>query len=97
MNFAIYARVSTAQQAEHGYSLQTQVDACTKKAMELGATSVKNYIDDGYSGAYLERPALKRSLCYGRISLTGVMLTLTSASFFGRDILCTLSTPIDKV
>ena len=46
MNFAIYARVSTAQQAEHGYSLQTQVDACTKKAMELGATSVKNYIDD---------------------------------------------------
>ena len=26
--------------------------------MELGATSVKNYIDDGYSGAYLERPAL---------------------------------------
>ena len=58
MNFAIYARVSTAQQAEHGYSLQTQVDACTKKAMELGATSVKNYIDDGYSGAYLERPAL---------------------------------------
>ena len=58
MNFAIYARVSTAQQAEHGYSLQTQVDACTKKAMELGATSIKQYVDDGYSGAYLERPAL---------------------------------------
>lgn len=58
MNVAIYARVSTQQQAEHGYSLQTQIDACTKKAKELGAVSVKNYIDDGYSGAYLERPAL---------------------------------------
>ena len=58
MNVAIYARVSTAQQAEHGYSLQSQVDACTKKAKELGATSIKQYVDDGYSGAYLERPAL---------------------------------------
>lgn len=58
MNFAIYARVSTQQQAEHGYSLETQVEACTKKAMELGATSIKQYVDDGYSGAYLERPAL---------------------------------------
>lgn len=58
MNIAIYARVSTSQQAEHGYSLQTQVEACKKKAVELGATSIKEYIDDGYSGAYLERPAL---------------------------------------
>ena len=58
MNVAIYVRVSTAQQAEKGYSLQTQVDACRKKAEELGATSVKIYKDDGYSGAYLERPAL---------------------------------------
>ena len=58
MNVAIYARVSTQQQAEHGYSLETQVEACRKKALELGATSIKEYIDDGYSGAYLERPKL---------------------------------------
>ena len=58
MNVAIYARVSTQQQVEHGYSLETQIEACTKKAEELGATSVKVYRDDGYSGAYLERPAL---------------------------------------
>ena len=53
MNAAIYARVSTAAQAEKGYSLETQVEACRKKAVELGATFIKNYIDDGYSGAYL--------------------------------------------
>ena len=58
MNVGIYARVSTAQQVEHGYSLETQVESCRKKAEELGATSIKEYIDDGYSGAYLERPAL---------------------------------------
>ena len=58
MNIAIYARVSTAAQAEKGYSLETQIEACRKKAAELGATFIKNYVDDGYSGAYLERPAL---------------------------------------
>lgn len=58
MNVAIYARVSTTAQAEHGYSLETQVEACKKKAIELGATSIKEYIDNGYSGAYLERPKL---------------------------------------
>lgn len=58
MNVAIYSRVSTSQQAEHGYSLETQIDACRKKALELGATSIKEYTDDGYSGAYLERPKL---------------------------------------
>ena len=58
MNCAIYVRVSTQQQAEHGYSIETQIDACRKKAKELGATSVKVYDDSGFSGAYLERPAL---------------------------------------
>ena len=55
---AIYARVSTDLQAEKGYSLETQVEACTKKAKELGADTIKEFVDDGYSGAYLERPQL---------------------------------------
>lgn len=57
-NVAIYARVSTDLQAEQGYSLQTQIDACTNRAHELGAQTIKNYIDDGYSGSYIERPAM---------------------------------------
>jgi len=55
---AIYARVSTDIQAEHGYSIETQIAACEKYAQSLGASTIQKYIDDGYSGAYLERPAL---------------------------------------
>jgi site-specific DNA recombinase len=58
MNVAIYARVSTDAQAKYGYSLGAQIEDCTEKAKEMGATLIKEYIDDGYSGAYLDRPAL---------------------------------------
>ena len=58
MNVAIYARVSTELQAEHGYSIGTQIESCRKKASNLGATVIKEYVDDGYSGGFLERPAL---------------------------------------
>lgn len=60
MNVAVYARVSTDWQAEHGYSLETQVEGCLKTAAEIGATTIQKYVDDGYSGAYLERPALDK-------------------------------------
>lgn len=53
---AIYARVSTDAQAEKGRSIETQVEACR----DLAAVPAVEYIDDGYSGAYLERPALSR-------------------------------------
>ena len=55
---AIYVRVSTQEQAEHGYSLGTQMEACRQKAQELGAVTIREYIDDGQSGEFLDRPAL---------------------------------------
>lgn len=58
MNAAIYARVSTDWQAEHGYSIETQLESCRAKAKEIGATVIKEYVDDGYSGGFLERPGL---------------------------------------
>src|SRR5690242_2638446 len=57
---AIYARVSTAEQAEKGYSLETQLAECRRKAAELGASGVEEFIDDGYSGEFIDRPALAR-------------------------------------
>ncbi|AIF52078.1 recombinase family protein [Pelosinus sp. UFO1] len=59
---ALYCRVSTDLQAETGYSIGDQIRTCREHALELGLETFRNfeYIDDGYSGEYLERPALDR-------------------------------------
>lgn len=55
---AIYVRVSTEEQATKGYSIQDQLRRCKEKA---GMDSeIREYVDDGYSGEFLERPALER-------------------------------------
>lgn len=53
----IYVRVSTTEQAVSGYSLDHQIESCIQKA---GTNEVMRYIDDGYSGEFLERPDLER-------------------------------------
>jgi len=55
---AIYVRVSTEEQSKHGYSLRDQIDQCRKKAGK-NAECIE-YVDDGYSGEFLERPALSK-------------------------------------
>lgn len=58
--WGIYVRVSTDTQAETGTSLDTQIEACRKKAEELGYDLNKEvlYRDEGESGADIDRPAL---------------------------------------
>jgi len=55
---AVYIRVSTEEQAVHGYSLSEQKEACCKRAKELGADEVLIFADEGVSGAVLDRPGL---------------------------------------
>lgn len=80
---AIYARVSTEEQAKHGFSLADQLRECRKKVLtELAGTPVDNsgyrglasgiagqsafvheiveYVDEGESGEFLDRPQLVR-------------------------------------
>lgn len=57
---ALYVRVSTDDQARKGYSLDDQIEACRKHLLALEHTAIEEYIDDGYSGEFLERPALER-------------------------------------
>jgi len=57
---AIYVRVSTDEQAKTGYSLQEQIATCHDRLLSLGLTNIQEYIDDGYSGEFLDRPALNR-------------------------------------
>jgi len=58
---ALYIRVSTDRQAEEGYSIEVQKERLTAFTKTLdGQVSYELYIDDGFSGANLERPAMKR-------------------------------------
>lgn len=54
---AVYARVSTEEQAKHGYSLKEQLRLCRQKAK---TNDVLEYVDEGISGEYLDRPALTK-------------------------------------
>lgn len=58
MRAAVYVRVSTEDQARHGYSLAEQRSACEAQAREAGAGSVVVFADEGISGEVLERPGL---------------------------------------
>lgn len=43
-----------------GYSLPEQVDVCTEKAKELGASEIEIFAEEGESGAFIDRPELDR-------------------------------------
>ncbi len=63
----LYLRVSTTRQAtkagaSEGYSIPAQREACTRKATELGATVVDEYVDAGASARSADRPALQALL-----------------------------------
>lgn len=53
----LYARVSTDEQADHGYSLETQLDNCREYAISLGYSDPIE-IQDDESGKTLDRPGL---------------------------------------
>ena len=56
----LYARVSSDEQARHGYSLDQQIRALREWAIREGYEILEEVRDEGWSGAYLERPGLDR-------------------------------------
>ena len=64
MRAALYARVSTDRQAEK-YGIPSQIEALRRRCLERGWNIVPDmyteaFIDDGFSGSDLNRPALNR-------------------------------------
>ena len=59
MQVALYARVSTEQQIDN-YSIPLQKERITAFCISKGWDNVKDYIDAGYSGSNLNRPALQQ-------------------------------------
>ena len=65
----MYLRVSTKEQAEkgggnEGYSIPAQREANMRKAEQLGATVVEEFVDAGESARKADRPALMRMIKY---------------------------------
>jgi site-specific DNA recombinase len=59
---AIYVRVSTQDQAQHGFSLDAQQDALQNYAKALGYEIYKIYRDEGKSAKDLKRPEMSNLL-----------------------------------
>ena len=65
----LYLRVSTAKQAKtdldpEGLSLPAQRESCIRKAEELGAEVVDEYVDRGESAKTVDRPQFRLSLIH---------------------------------
>src|SRR5699024_2887364 len=61
---ALYSRVSTSEQSEHGYSIHEQEQVLIKEVVKnYPGYDYETYIDSGISGKNIEgRPAMKRLL-----------------------------------
>ena len=62
MRAALYARVSTEEQAKEGFSIDAQLNILSAWAVVKGYQVADRYIDDGYSAKNLNRPAVQRLL-----------------------------------
>jgi site-specific DNA recombinase len=62
MRYAIYVRVSTEEQAQHGFSIEAQKEKDSAFVTSQDGTIHKIYVDDGYSGKDIKRPALQSLL-----------------------------------
>lgn len=68
MKVAIYVRVSTLEQSEHGYSIDEQTDRLKSYAEIKDWSVYKTYVDGGHSGAKLDRPALTKLLSDAKLN-----------------------------
>jgi site-specific DNA recombinase len=62
MKVSLYTRVSTEDQAREGTSLEVQKEFLVSYAQREGNEIAEIYVDDGYSGYSMERPALRKLL-----------------------------------
>ena len=58
----IYIRVSTQEQAVSGYSIDEQEARARAYCLAMGWDVADVYIDGGFSGSNMDRPALRRLL-----------------------------------
>jgi len=66
MNAIVYCRVSTQEQAETGFSLEAQEEACSNYAQKKGYKILKTFIERGESAKTLKRTQLQNLIQYSK-------------------------------
>lgn len=66
INVAAYVRVSTDEQAEQGISIDAQKNRIAAYAQAQGWELYDFYVDDGWSGKDLQRPAIQRMILHAQ-------------------------------
>ncbi len=99
-SFAVsYLRVSTKEQAEkggqaEGFSIPAQREANQRKADQLGATIIEEFVDAGESARKADRPELMRMIQYvakhktSIKSTSGMKLSSPRTVTVGRKCVC---------
>jgi len=83
----IYTRVSTDEQAEHGFSLAHQEDLLRRECARKGIQVVEHFEDDGYSAKNFKRPDFQRLLDYLKRHKKQIQyLFVTKWCRFSRDV-----------
>ena len=77
----IYARVSSARQAEDELPIQSQVDQCRSKAQSLGADIVHEFLDEGRSGRTDNRPAFLSAIEFCELNEPTYFITWSTSRF----------------
>lgn len=62
MKCIVYVRVSTDEQAKHGFSIAAQIEKLEAYCISQGWELVDKYIDEGYSAKDLQRPAFEKMM-----------------------------------
>ncbi|HHB12219.1 MAG TPA: recombinase family protein, partial [Chromatiales bacterium] len=81
----IYARVSTRRQADEELPLQSQIERCERKAVELGARVIRTFIDGGVSGRADDRPEFQAAIRFCEQHQVDHFITW-STSRFARNV-----------
>lgn len=95
---ALYCRVSTDEQAQHGFSIDNQKERLIAYCKSQGWDNYELYVDDGYTGTNLERPALQRLIHHVRDKKIDTVLVykLDRLSRKQRDVLHLLEEEFEK-
>ena len=94
---ALYARVSTEEQTEN-FSLSGQLELLRKYAKENNFEVYDEYVDGGFSGTTLERPAFQRLLEDAKLKKFQLILVYRVDRFFRNNkALLTLTEDLEKL